>query len=142
MIAATPPQQQPDAEPVPIAGEPRPRLEPGEYIAVCTAARIERHRVFHRWTAVLKFSLVEPDGVRSGVSLPMYLNLGTGDVPDPTPSGRYYATWCVAAGHKPRRGERMDPAVFRDRQYRVRVTDVGAGPATYSKIASIAERLA
>lgn len=128
------------AEPVPIAGEPRPRIAPGERLAVCVGARIERHKVFARWTAILRFAVVNETGER--LELPAYLNLGCGDAPNPTPTGRFYQAWCVAADRKPARGERMDPAVFRERQFRVEVADVGSGAGAYSKICKILERIA
>lgn len=131
-----------DDGPVPIAGEPRPRIQPGEYPAACVAAKIERHRVFRRWTGVLRFAILDADGAKTGIELAAYLNLGVGEVPNPTPTGRYYAAWCTAAGRKPSRREAMTPAVFRERLFRVRVADVGAGPSAYSKVSALLERLA
>jgi hypothetical protein len=82
------------------------------------------------------------DGSVSG-----FLNLGNDPERPRAPRGsRYFKVWCMANGGLPRRGQRMEPEVFRDKFFRVRVedaTDIHGNPLPegerYSKIVEFLE---
>lgn len=99
----------------------RPRLEPGEYRATCTAVKQpQMFREFHRWYMRVDFSVHE-----TGEVVSEYLNLGRGKDPNGQlgPRTNYYKRWTQAAGRKPEKNETMDPALIVGAEFMVTVGD-------------------
>lgn len=97
------------------AGASRPRIEPGEYDAICY--KVEVGRAWRRNCYVL-FRIY--GGKYDGTELFMAC---------PYPEGRIstrfklYDQWTLAIGRPPRRGERFSPRVFKNKMYGVLVRD-------------------
>jgi hypothetical protein len=100
-----------------------PRINPGDYKAVCSGWQGPAWlRFYKRWSLRLEFSLLD-DG-----SLVSYF-IGMGEDPKRAmPQGRrsnFYAAWTLANGEAPRKGQEMSLDAFKEPGllYLVRVAD-------------------
>ena len=92
-------------------GADYPAVEPGDYQAVCTGWQgPEWVRRFRRWSLRLEFCLLA-----EGQCVSAFFALGN-DKQKPRIGRRmrFYATWCLANGEPPRKGQRMSLETFRD----------------------------
>lgn len=118
-----------------------PRVPPGEYTAYVRYARRYQDPGYRRWTCLLIFDLLSGDLLRVIASVPMWLNLGSGDKPAATRRSRYTLEWARASGRPPARVDRLSLTVFRRRMARVEVgdTDPNKSPVPYSVVRRIIE---
>lgn len=131
------------------------RVEPGEYQAVSTFAKLYCDPQFKRWVCLIRWRLIAGDGQSTVGTVPMWLaGLGRGERPRATRRGSYWAAWTLAHGGPPARGDRLSPSVFRRRLALVQVADsqewrpdrdgkpkLVAAAAPYSKVTRIIEWL-
>lgn len=100
----------------PRAGEGRPSIEPGQYIAHCFKTDIKPFKNERKLLIWLRLNGGKYDGVE------LFL-------PCPYPRGtrscrtKYYNQWTIANGAPPRKGERMARSVFTDKKFRILVGD-------------------
>jgi len=100
----------------PNAGEDRPRIEPGEYIAFCHGTKVINY--YGERKLMIQFRLC--GGRYDGLEL---------FLPCPFPRGarsyrtKYYKQWVIANGARPERGQRMPRSVFVNKKFRILVGD-------------------
>jgi hypothetical protein len=125
---------------VELAGDPAPRIEPGEYQARVVDRNIRTLFKTRRLVLVLEIVQSKAAGTRLEFIAQMPANAGA--------KSKFTRAWEVANGAPPKRRERMSLVVFRHRLFLVAVRDVQhdrmqrklARP--YSIVDSILERLA
>ena len=100
------------------------RLEPGEHLGYCRAAKVYRDRQFQRWICLLQFDVRSEDLLRVIGRVTMFLNLGSRDRPHAGRRGKYWRVWVQANGRTPGRRDRLSPRVFERRMARIIVGDV------------------
>jgi len=95
-----------------------PRIPEGTYeVGFVSAKKTDFKR---RPLVYLTFQVADP-GPYLGVRLVLACNLRDGRM---TESCKYWQAWCLAAGTRPQRGDRMSTLVFRGLRFRARVRDV------------------
>jgi len=112
------------------------RVTPGKYRAYCGSGSVYCDRAYKRWTAILRFALIAPNGVDVVARVPMWLALGGGQKPHAPRRGRYFQEWVRANGGPPIRGDRLSVRVFTRRMVIVIVGDTD-GAAPYSVVKEI-----
>lgn len=125
--------------------DPYHRVAPGLYAAV--AVRVqgpEWVQPYRRWSLLIEFELL---GERDEVLVCAFFNMGNNPKgPRPGRQSRYFRAWTIANGEQPRKGQVMDPAVFRDgQQFEIEVVDgnkdmdnkVKTDAEVYSKVSRI-----
>jgi hypothetical protein len=124
-------------EPEVQQGRQYPHVTPGQYTGYCHTARTYFDRTFGRWVCFLGFDLmVAESGETIARGVPLWLSLGEGRRPRASRRSKYFAAWVQANGEGPRRHDRMNANVFRQRMATVKVADT-RGPAVYSRISAI-----
>jgi len=109
----------------------RPWIEPGRYEAYTRRARLYRESRFKRWTVMIVYDVLTPDGVTVIASVPQWMNLGPGDKPKASRLSNYFGEWIRANdGRAPSRGDRMSPRIFERRRCSVQVEDSKPRPHT------------
>jgi hypothetical protein len=113
-----------------------PRIEPGEYLAYCRAARWYFDPQYRRWVCLLRFDVLSPNMLDTVARVPFFLNGGDGERPRAGRRSRYFREWTRVNGRPPARGDRLSPQVFVRRMARVEVgdTDHKKSPAPYSVV--------
>jgi hypothetical protein len=119
------------------------RIKPGQYSGQCVYFKVYYDRGFKRWTAMLRFQLIDEEEEIYG-----FLNLGRRERPHAGRRSRYWAEWTLANGATPRKRQEMSPRVFRGKVFLVEVGDVtkaGDGKshqacAIYSTVKKIIEK--
>jgi hypothetical protein len=107
------------------AGSERPFGPPGEYLALCVGAKKSDVRINRAKgpisvsKIILTFQLVEEPF--KGAELAMFMNTSQGAM---LPGSKYYQSWQIANGQKPKRGDRMPRKVFKNKLFRVSITTV------------------
>lgn len=121
---------------------PKAHLPPGTEIeAMCTVAvvhQLDWWKDEKRWEACLTFTGYWDNEV---ISLKMHLNLGSASEPAPSlaRNARYARAFAVVAGHWPREGEDLSPAIFEGWWGRIRVADVGKKSPAAEKYSVVSE---
>ncbi len=100
-----------------IAGDQYPRIEPGEYQAVCYKAQYGISYGGQK-KLYLRFRLVE--GRFEGTELFMVCCRPKDKL---TPKYKLHKQWCLALGRQPSKGERFNKNIFKNRLYSVLVRD-------------------
>lgn len=99
-----------------VAGDPPPRIPPGEYYAVCTDFKLIPS---YRGVEKLVFSFTVHGGQYDGTKLAMFCT----KPPSAKKMHRHklYREWSIAIGRFPRKGDRATKKTFVNRLYRVQV---------------------
>jgi len=124
-------------KPITIEWEDYPRIRSGEYSAYGVWARKYRDPAFKRWTCLLRFDVLRENRIDVIARIPMWLALGSGDVPRASRRSRYLREWVDANGGPFSRGDRLSPQVFVHRMARIEVGDTTKGPVPYSVVKKI-----
>jgi hypothetical protein len=126
------------ADNVAVEWEEYPRIPAGDYQAYCSWAGKYYDKAFRRWTCILRFYVLGEDLSSVVACVPMWLSLGSKDVPRARRRGKYWTEWVRANGGPPVRGDRLSPKVFVHRWVQVGVADT-KGNAPYSVVRRIIE---
>jgi hypothetical protein len=114
-----------------------PRISPGVYLAHCVWAGRYRDPVFRRWTCLLRFHVLDANGISVVARIPMWFALGADEKPRASMRSSYLKSWVEANGGPPARGDRLSPQVFVHRIVRVEVGDTTKGPIPYTVVKKI-----
>ena len=106
-----------------------------------TCIKIEPHYfpLYKRHGYIFTFDVFEPEKY-SEIDLELFVRFDPRWKSIPR-SSKLYKLLCVALGRHPRKGERLGKETFLRQAFRCAVTMVATGPAAYSKIESLVERL-
>ncbi|MEW5924346.1 MAG: hypothetical protein AB1746_10195 [Candidatus Zixiibacteriota bacterium] len=100
----------------PSAGESRPRMKPGEYIAYCYETSLGHYKGEQK--LYIRFRLLggEYDGLE--LFLPCPYSPGK-----KKPSTKYYRLWEIVNGAPPQKGQKIAKHIFEDKKFRILVVD-------------------
>jgi len=99
----------------PIAGEPLPKIEPGEYAAICRKTEVKNTRA---WGRKIYFHFAIVGGKHDGTELFMSCNYPKGTLSN---NYKYYRQWALANGGLPSRGQKLARNTFLNKKYIVLV---------------------
>lgn len=116
-----------------------PRIMPQTTeVRCCGYAGPTLWRRFKAWRLRLDCHLLDED-----VTVSCWFNLGQGDKPKAGRGSKYRKAWIMANdGEVPRRNDRLWPAVFLDKIFKVKIRDAGTGLEKYSVIDDLLEKTA
>jgi hypothetical protein len=102
-------------------------------------AKFHFDECFGRWVCFIRWDVFTDAG--RIVRIPLWYNLGKGEKPRAARRSKYFKAWVRANGGPPARGDRLFPAVFRDRMALVEAgdTDIKKSGASYSVVRRIIE---
>jgi len=99
----------------PIAGEPLPKIESGEYKAICTKTEIGTMK---NWGRKIFIHFVIVGGKFDGAELVMACNYPKSNI---SPNHKFYQQWVLANGGPPSNGQRLARKIFINKQFLVLV---------------------
>jgi len=102
-------------EDCPIADEPLPRIEPGEYTAICEGTEIKKTP---GWPRKIYIHFFICKGKYVGVNLFMACNYPKGTI---SPRRKYYKQWMLVNGGPPKKGNKLNRKIFKGTICRIRV---------------------
>jgi len=100
----------------PCAGEGRPRIEPGQYIAHCFKANIINYKGAKKYMIWFRLCGGKYDGLE--LFLPCPDTKGKGVI-----RTKYYENWVIANGSRPKKGQQMAKSIFKNKEFRISVGD-------------------
>ena len=99
------------------------RIAPGDYPAYSHSARIYRDNIYHRWTCVVIFDVLNAGRVERIANVPWFLNLGKGGKPYAGMRSKFFQAFLDATGRRPVRRERITATFFKHRHATITVED-------------------
>ena len=108
--------------------------------AVCQSIEYAHYRPFHETRLVFTFRIVEPAALNDQrVQMFCRIDKSWKFVPE---SAAVFKAACVALGRRLHRGEKITKNIFLRHLYRCRLRTSGKGPAAYTVVDRLLERLA
>jgi len=105
-----------DDSDAPIADDPRPRIEPGDYTAECFKTETK----YYRNQRKLYFHFRICGGKHDGVELELFCNYSKKKI---RKEHKYYQLWSIANGGRPYGNQSMPRRVFKNKKFLVSVRD-------------------
>ena len=124
-------------------------IEPGEYLAYCREALLDFNPRFGRRTAFLGWDVFDANG-NTIATAKRWLPVGTRNGKAHVGRGTLFYQWWTQAngGLPPKRGDRMNPNIFKGRMARVLIADSepppihkGKTPPNFSPYSKVSEIL-
>lgn len=112
-----------------------PRIARGLYTGQCRRVRTYRDPQYKRWNVLLVWDVYDAS-FNCIASIPMWLNLGSGEKPRAGRRSRYFPMWCRANDGPPCRRDRLSPKVFQSRMAQIEIRDT-KGEFPYSVVNEI-----
>lgn len=129
-----------DDEVLGVCGDSAPLLECAEVEAVCRSVVQKYFGPFSQHKLIYSFSILVPAS-HIGEVLEMFVRTDPRWKNRPPQSSKLFKIACVAQGRRLRKGERIVKAMFVHQVFRCRLRRCGTGPAAYSSIDIILEKL-